>query len=168
MPSIKISKEMDHKPFFLTMTVKNWYYLFDRHSRWEILLKSLRFCQKNKNLKVSAWVFMMNHIHLIVQSDDVSGFVRDFKTFTSKEIKKNLLATEPNVLDIFLDADGKYELWQKTNMPKAIETGAFFQQKVEYIEHNPVRKTYVKRPEDWIWSSANTDALLHLDHPWEE
>ena len=29
---------------------------------------------------------MLNHIHLIAKSNDMIGFVRDFKTFTSKEL----------------------------------------------------------------------------------
>jgi len=48
---------------------------------------------------------MLNHIHLIVKSEDMIGFVRDFKTFTSKELNKNIIETEPNIsssLDIFV------------------------------------------------------------------
>jgi putative transposase len=70
----KISEEKNTAPHFLTLTVKNWYYLFDRHNRWDILLDSLCYCQKQKGLKIFHWVFMLNHIHLIVQSDNLSGF----------------------------------------------------------------------------------------------
>lgn len=104
---------------------------------------------------------MINHIHLIAQSEDVSGFVRDFKTFTSKELKKNIVDTEPKVLTLF-EEDGVYQFWQKTNMPELIETEEFYGQKEKYIEENPVRKQYVKNPEDWIWSSANKNKLLAL------
>jgi putative transposase len=48
MPSKKISEENNTAPHFLTLTVKNWYYLFDRHNRWDILLDSLCYCQKTK------------------------------------------------------------------------------------------------------------------------
>ncbi len=148
--------------YFLTFTVLRWYYLFDRHNRWDILLESLRYCQKQKGLKVYGWVFMLNHLHLIARSDDVIGFVRDFKKFTSKELKKNIQATEPTVLDLFEEGE-KYEFWQKTNMPEMIESEAFFLQKLQYIENNPVKKKYVKKPEDWIYSSANPDCLLELE-----
>ncbi len=56
---------------------------------------------------------MLNHIHLIAKSDDMIGFVRDFKTFTSKELKKNILTTEPNILKLF-EENGRYQFWQKT------------------------------------------------------
>lgn len=92
MPSVRINKELNQRIYFLTFTVKRWYYLFDRHKRWDILLASLRYCQKNKELKIYHWVFMLNHIHLIAKSEDMIGFVRDFKTFTSKELKKKYLS----------------------------------------------------------------------------
>jgi putative transposase len=162
MPSIKISKDLNDSLYFCTLTVKNWYYLFDRHHRWEILIDSLQYCQKHKGVKIYAYVFMLNHLHCIIQSPDVSGFLRDFKSFTSKKLKENILSTEPNILNLFQDKNGKYEFWKKTNMPKIIENEKYFLQKKAYIENNPVRKQYVKNPEDWIFSSANPDSPLLL------
>jgi len=52
---------------------------------------------------------MLNHIHLIVSSSDMIAFVRDFKKFTSKEIQKNIIATEPNILKLFQVGENKYE-----------------------------------------------------------
>ena len=43
-----------------------------------------------------------------------------------------------------------------------IEGEEFYNQKVNYIEENPVRKQYVKNSEDWIWSSANKDRIIIL------
>ncbi|MDO8142373.1 MAG: hypothetical protein Q6358_12815 [Candidatus Brocadiales bacterium] len=82
MPSVRISKEFTSGIYYLTFTVKNWYYLFDRHNRFEILADSLKYCQKHKGLKLYAYVFMLNHIHLIAASPDMIAFVRDFKKFT--------------------------------------------------------------------------------------
>lgn len=99
---------------------------------------------------------MLNHIHLIAKSEDMIGFVRDFKTFTSKEIKKNIVATEPNILKLFKE-NGNYEFWQKTNMPELIISEELYLSKAKYIIENPVRKGYVRRPEDWVYSSVNKD-----------
>lgn len=163
MPSVKISQDLKNGIYFLTFTVNRWYYLFDRYNRWDILANSLIFCQKNKGLKIYGFVFMLNHIHLIVGSQDVIGFVRDFKRFTSGELRKNLLKNEPNVLKLFLDNEGNYEFWQKTNMPKLVETEDFFKNKLEYIHNNPVRKNYVMKSEDWYWSSANDSCEVKVD-----
>ena len=70
-------------------------------------------------------VFMLNHIHLIVESSDVSGFIRDFKKYTSKELKKNIIATEPGILKLF-EENGTYQFWSNTNMPELIESERFY------------------------------------------
>jgi putative transposase len=154
MPSIRIHKELNDQIYFLTLTVKNWYYLFGRHNRFEILANSLQYCQKHKNLKIYAFVLMLNHLHLIASALDLIGTIRDFKTFTSKEIQKNIIATEPNVLQLFQTNKGCH-IWQNTNFPELIKSEKFLSQKIEYIHNNPVRKQYVEKPEYWLWSSAN-------------
>ncbi len=106
---------------------------------------------------------MLNHIHLIASASDMIVFVRDFKKFTSKEIQKNIIATEPNVLSLFEIENGKYEFWAKTNMPKIIESEEYLFQKINYIHANPMRKQYVKRPEEWVWSSANLDSEIIVE-----
>ena len=88
MPTARISSELNSGIYFLTPTIWNWYYIFDRHDRWQILADSLIYCQKNKGLKIYSYVFMLNHLHLIVGSKDVAGFVRDFKRHTSTELKQ--------------------------------------------------------------------------------
>jgi len=163
MPSIRINRELTLGIYYLTFTVRNWYYIFDRHNRFKILADSLKYCQKQKGLKLYAYVFMLNHIHLIASASDMIVFVRDFKKFTSKEIQKNIIATEPNVLSLFEIEHGKYEFWAKTNMPKIIESEEYFFQKINYIHTNPVRKQYVKRPEEWVWSSANSDSEIIVE-----
>ena len=35
----------------------------------------------------NGYVFMLNHLHLIATSPDVAGFLRDFKRFTSKQLR---------------------------------------------------------------------------------
>jgi putative transposase len=167
MPSVRINKELKEGMYYLTFTVKRWYYLFDRHDRWDILLDSLRYCQKEKGLNIYNWVFMLNHIHLIAKSHDMIGFVRDFKTFTSKELKKNIIATEPNILKLF-EENGRYQFWQKTNMPELIVNEEFYITKANYVEQNPVRKGYVREPEHWVYSSANEDEhLLEIESVYE-
>jgi REP element-mobilizing transposase RayT len=112
------------------------------------------YCQQHKHLKVYAFVFMLNHLHFIGKAEDLSTVIHDMKTFLSKELKKNIQLHEPNLLQI-LHTNGKFELWQKTNYPKLINSEKFFNQKIEYIHSNPVRKLYVHTPEDWRWSSAS-------------
>ena len=99
---------------------------------------SIRYCQDNKGLELNGYVFMLNHIHLIVTSPDMAGFLRDFKRFTTDKFKANLETTEPSVLKLFIDAQGSYRFWMETNAPKKIENPAFYLQKLNYIHENPV------------------------------
>ncbi len=75
MPSVRISEELTSGNDYLTFTVRNWYYIFDRHNRFQILSDSLKYCQKNKGVKIYAYIFMINHLHLIASGNDMIGFV---------------------------------------------------------------------------------------------
>jgi len=154
MPSIRIVKELKDQIYFVTFTVHNWYYLFDRHNRFEILEDSFVFCQRSKGLKIHAFVFMLNHLHFVGTAPDMIAVIRDMKTYLAKALKKNISATEPTILKLF-ENGGEHHFWKNTNFPKMIESENFLRQKIEYIESNPVRKKYVLYPEDWRWSSAS-------------
>ena len=193
MPSIRINKELNEGTYFLTFTVKNWYYVLDRHYRWNIIANSLEYFQKNRELKLYGFVFMINHLHLMIFSKDTIGFVRDFKKFVAREVLKNIRQTEPNILKIFkvqvrdteptaneeIEDSGQrsepttttqpkpttptYGFWNKTNMPELIVSEKFFLQKMNYIHENPLKRNYVMKPEDWYWSSANKSCELKSD-----
>lgn len=55
-----------------------------------------------------------------------------------------------------------HKVWQEGFHPIAIETGKFFQEKLNYLHENPVRKGFVERPEYWRYSSARN--YLMDDH----
>ena len=79
-----------HSMYFVTFTVHQWVDIFTRKLYIEILIESLKFCQREKGLKIFAWVVMSNHVHLILRSDKnkLSDIIRDFKKFTSTKIVK--------------------------------------------------------------------------------
>jgi putative transposase len=86
-----------HAVYIITTTVHQWVDVFTRKEYMDILLESLKFCQKEKGLKIYAWVIMSNHIHLIIQSEQLhlSDIIRDFKTglatqFTSTQIIRSI------------------------------------------------------------------------------
>lgn len=163
MPSIRVATEFNQEMYFVTLVVKDWHYIFDRHGRWDILIQSLKHYQEFKDLKIYAYIFMLNHIHLIIQSSDAFGFLRDFKKHTSFELMKNIKTTEPHIAKLFKTKIDHYSIWQKTNMPKLIDSDDFFCQKKGYIEENPVVREYVAEPQHWIYSSAFEPNLLKLE-----
>lgn len=62
MPSRRVAVDLNAGTYYLTLTIQRWYYLFDRHNRWQILAESLRYCQEHKGLELNGFVFMLNHI----------------------------------------------------------------------------------------------------------
>jgi len=168
MGSLRINRNEKGALYFCTLTVCNWYYVFDRHDRFKILADSLAYCQRTKGLKIYAYVFMLNHIHFIASAPDLASVLRDYKSFTAKELSKNICAFEPPVLRLFQTKEG-FLFWQKGNEPKIIETEKFLHQKLTYIHENPVKKEYVNCPEEWKWSSANErqETIKVSDFPYE-
>jgi REP element-mobilizing transposase RayT len=79
------NKEAAH---FITFAVVEWVDVFTRKDYWDILLDSIRHCQKEKGLLLHAWCIMSNHVHLIASALDnnLSDILRDFKKFTSKQV----------------------------------------------------------------------------------
>ena len=106
MPKNRIHQGFNQHLYFITPTIWNWYYIFDRHNRWQIIAVSLKFCQETKGLEIYAYVFMLNHLHLIIRSTDTAGFLRDFKKFTSKKLIENIAEFEPQVLELFKTENG--------------------------------------------------------------
>lgn len=53
------------------------------------------------------------------------------------------------------NSNNKYrQFWQQDNHPIYVESEHVIQQKLDYLHENPVRAGFVRRPEDWIYSSA--------------
>ncbi|MGZ5029145.1 MAG: REP-associated tyrosine transposase [Methylobacter sp.] len=143
MLSHRVAVDLNTGTYYLTLMVKRWYYLFDRHNRWQILAESLRYCQEHKGLELNGYVFMLNHIHLIATSPDMAGFLRDLKRFTSVKFKANLETTEPGVLKL-LGEDEKYRFWMDTNAPKKIKNPGFYRQMFNYILENPLMEEGIR------------------------
>ncbi len=81
-------KANTESPYFLTFTVVGWIDVFTRQKYCNIILESLEFCRKHKNLEVFAFVIMSNHIHIIARQSEgkLNEVICDFKSFTAKKI----------------------------------------------------------------------------------
>jgi putative transposase len=80
--------------YFLTFTVVDWIDVFTRPELVNVVIDSLRHCQKEKGLDIYAWCIMSSHVHLIASAGvngDLSNIMRDMKKFTSKQIVKTII-----------------------------------------------------------------------------
>ena len=86
---------VDGGTYFLTFTVVDWVDVFTRPVYKEIIVDSLKFCQREKGLEVIAWVLMTNHLHMVATSErNLSDIIRDFKKFTSKRIASEVQSSD--------------------------------------------------------------------------
>jgi len=152
---------------FVTFAVVEWVDVFTRKEYRDIVLDSIRYCQKEKGLILYAWCLMSNHVHLVVSAvnNDTSDILRDFKKFASKQIIK---AIEENpvesrkewMLKIFKEAGEQnsrnkyFQFWRQDNQPKELYSERFTSQKLTYIHNNPVEAGIVDKAEEYLYSSA--------------
>lgn len=154
--------------YFVTFTVVNWIDVFIRDAYREIVIESIKYCQENKGLEVSAWCIMTSHIHLILSTkgeNNLEDIIRDLKSFTSRKIRERLENDQQEsrkewILWLFRRVSKRnkrnndYQFWQQDNHPVELSTRKMMDQRLDYIHNNPVEAGFVSRPEDWVWSSA--------------
>jgi len=154
--------------YFVSFAVVEWLDVFTKNEYKEIVIDSLRYCQKHKGMDIFAWCIMTNHVHLIFRSVDGQKpelLLGDFKRFTSKALVKaikdnSIESRSVYMLEQFLKAGAKssnvkqYQFWQHDNKPIELWSNKVFDEKINYIHNNPVEDDLVSFPEDYIYSSA--------------
>ena len=147
-------------PHFVTCTVLHWIPVFTRPATVEIVLNSLRYLM-SEGVTVYAYVILENHLHLVVQSEQLDVDMARFKSFTAKQLIRYL--NENNVTQILQQLafykkahkdDRAYQFWQEGIHPEWIQNDEMMKQKVDYIHQNPVKRGYVDLAEHWRYSSA--------------
>ena len=146
--------------YFITCTINQWVDVFTRKEYVDILLNSLRYCQKQKGLEIFSWVVMTNHIHLIISThkDNLSDIIRDFKKFTASQIVNAILEntkeSRKSWLLWLLKKDDEITFWQEGYHAEEITSITFFNVKQDYIHFNPVQAGLVEKEEEYLYSSC--------------
>ncbi|HPF65440.1 transposase [Lentimicrobium sp.] len=161
------------KAYFLTLTVTGWIDIFTRLEQKLLIINSLKYCQENKGLIIYAYCLMPSHLHMICQAAEpvkLSDILRDFKSFTSKEIINQILEGSESRKEWLLkllsskqskhDKGNKFQVWQPGNHAKVLYSNRFIYEKLNYIHQNPVKDLIVEKPEDYLFSSARNYAEL--------
>jgi REP element-mobilizing transposase RayT len=152
--------------YFLTFTIVQWADIFTRQVYRDIVTDSFNHCIQHKGLRVHAYVFMSNHIHCILsaQNGNLSGIIRDLKSFTGKQIIDQIQRGPESRREWLLlvskyAAGGharnkEYQIWTHENHAKEMYSSEFISQKMHYLHMNPVRAGLVPEPHHWVYSSA--------------
>ena len=164
----------DSLPYFVMATVVNWIPVFGNPNVAKIIFDSLAFLQREKRIMLHAYVLMENHLHLIVQADNLSKELANLKSFTVRQNIDYFIAqnNQYSLKQFALHklphrTDRDYQFWQEGVHPEQIHSQAIYEQKIQYIHENPVWRGYVDEPEHWRYSSARNyaglQAMLELD-----
>lgn len=161
--------------YFVTLTVTHWIDIFTRRIYNDFLINNLTWCQQHKKLNIYAYVIMTNHIHLVANVEDGSlgDVLRDFKTYTSKELVKiisdNISESRKEWMLKAFERAGEqnplnknHQFWQNGNYPVLLYSPAVIQQKIDYIHDNPVRAGFVGSAHEYWYSSANPESPLKV------
>lgn len=172
-------KDTDHF-YFMTLSITDMLHVFQSEEAKMMIVESLRFAQEKKDLRIAAWVIMINHLHLVAsrgRGPKLSDIMRDFKRYTSRSIFYDL--EEKNAADPFLhvfqnaakaSAKGKnIKVWKTGLHAKQIFSSSFGCRKLNYIHQNPVKAGLVDCSDEYRWSSAidyeGGKGLLKITYP---
>lgn len=112
---------------------------------------------------------------LIASSSDVSKTVQSLESVTARQRIETITKKKMGRLLKQLayhkarhNKESHYQVWQEGFHPQEIAGEGMLRQKIDYIHYNPVRRGYVRRPEDWVYSSAGSllkgeKGVLELD-----
>ena len=169
----EIRKTYEGGTFFVTMTIVGWIDVFNREFYCEEIIKNLQYCQANKGLELYAYCLMASHLHMIasVKSGTLGNLLRDFKSYTAKQVIK-LIENNPQesrrewLLHLFKyyakfnKHNALYQFWQQNNHAIDLYSNAVIDQKIEYIHQNPVVAGIVTDATYYKYSSANPESIL--------
>jgi putative transposase len=161
--------------YFITSTIVQWMPVFTTGKYFGIVLDSLKFCRDNKDLKLYAYVILDSHFHLIASAPQLSKAIMALKKFTARNIvdqlkrdNKEWLLSQLAFFKKSYKNRSDYQVWQECLHPVLLSSAEMFNQKIEYIHHNPVKRGLVELPEHWLYSSArnyilNDHSLIDVD-----
>lgn len=146
--------------WFFTSTINSWNHLLKDNDLKSIILNSWEFLVSNKRINIHGFVIMPNHIHLLLTTDNLTSFQKDFLSFTSHQIVKDLRTKKSNeILNQFHSTqnDRQYQIWERRARSIPVRTVEIFQQKLTYIHNNPLQPKWelAENAEKYEWSSAS-------------
>jgi putative transposase len=142
----------------------------DRVRHW--LVDSLNSAKTKHPFDLWAWVFMPDHIHLLVfphRGIQISNLLASIKIPVARRVahfvQKQAPHFIPRMLDVQPDGQKTVRFWQRGGgYDRNILSINELHEKIQYIHKNPVRRVLVSGPEDWLWSSYRAWEL-NIDEP---
>ncbi|WMN06018.1 transposase [Marivirga arenosa] len=153
--------------YFVSFATVNWIDVFIREIYFNEVIKSLKFCVKEKGMEIFAYCIMTNHLHLIFRAlnNNPGELLKSFKQYTSNSLQKliaeNTAESRKEWMLWMMERAAaknsnfkKRQFWQQHNHPIELWSSEVMDQKLNYIHMNPVKAGFVEEAKDWRYSSA--------------
>ena len=150
----------DNQALFITLNTAHRLPIFKKEELNLVLRSAIDEARRSANLLLFAYVFMIDHIHLLTdQPKPPSEVLRMIKGITAHRVINYLKENEytsslEKLRHEVRKRNYRYSLWQTEKNVFPIFSEGLFMQKVNYIHNNPVKAGYVERAIDYRWSSA--------------
>ena len=116
--------------------------IFKDKNDYKKFLGAVSSCKDNFSAKIYGYCLMSNHIHLLVQTDNISGFMKKLGEKYAMWFNK------------------KYQrsghLFEGRFSSEAVEDDKYFMTVLRYIHQNPVKANITEKAEQYEWSSYNS------------
>jgi len=161
MPRSRYVVQDADRPHFVTCTVHGWLPVFTQPEAAQVIIDCWRFLQGNREFILFGYVIMVNHLHFVGASPDLTKTVREFKSFTARKILNILRADGAYpFIEQLTDGSARCKLWRTGSHPEQVRDTKMLRQKLTYMHGNPVKRGYVDDPLHWRHSSARNYAGL--------
>lgn len=136
------------------------------------LAESIKLSLKRHDIALWAYVFMPEHVHLLVRPRsavyDISSFLKSVKNSSSKRILHELRRPRCSILNgsekRLPEGQGLRRFWQAgPGYDKNIWTLEKAVEKANYCHRNPVTRGLVTDPAEWKWSSYRSLELGEME-----
>ncbi|MBD3382008.1 MAG: hypothetical protein GF404_07415 [candidate division Zixibacteria bacterium] len=158
---LRYKNQNDFNCFFATTTFQDWKEYGNVPGMYEALAGSLAFCLEKYEANLIGYVFMPNHIHLllVIDGSELSSFMRDYKKYIAQKAKTDLGIKEKKI-------------WMPRYDRVVIVDKNLILTKLNYIHNNPVKAKLVSDQQKWKWSSAgdyfsDSESQLKISKDWQ-
>jgi len=125
------------------------------------MAQALQMGRQKELYDLYAYVFMPEHVHLVILPHPdikISRILFTIKSSVSKKAQLWVRANAPDFLsqmaDLQPNGDCHHRFWQRGGgYDRNLRSIDDVYEKMKYIHANPVRRGLVERAEDWRWSS---------------
>ena len=149
-----------YNTFLFTATCYCWRDLLRDDNIKKILINVLNEYNNMYNVNFYGFVFMPNHIHLILSGseDDLSYFKRSFTRISAHYILQYLSENDVSKLSKLepTQKDRKHQIWERRPNWRGIHNENAMTQVLHYIHYNPLQSNWkiTDAPDNYKFSSA--------------